>query len=136
MSLEAILEHIVDEADAQRQKIIQDAKKQAEAIIQDAKKQAEALYKEIMDKEKLRYEKDSQRLIVNARIESKKNLLRTKQELLDIVFEKIKHDIKKSDLKKQKIMHDKIQEVSEDVDFYMKNLRADYEGETARILFE
>jgi vacuolar-type H+-ATPase subunit E/Vma4 len=136
MSLESILNHIITEANSQKEKIIQEARLQAEGIMQSAKQEAERIYKEILDKEKSVYEKQKQKLIVQARLQGKKNLLGAKQELIDEVFEKLKLSLGKNKFKKEQVSQDKVHEVSEDTDFYLKKIRPDYEVEIAALLFK
>lgn len=135
MSLESILGHILGEADTQEDKIMQEARRQRDTIIREAKIEAEKLYQEVLNKEKSLYETQRQRLIVNARLEQKKNLLRAKQELIDSVFKKLKSSLASNKFKKQQVFTDKVKEVPEDIDFYLEKIRQDYEGEVASILF-
>ncbi len=136
MSLESILNNIIDEADSQKEKIIRQAQQQADAIIQAAKQEAQRLYQELIDKEKNLSLAGKQKLIVDVRLESKKKLLSMKQELINAVFEKFKSGIKKDKLKKKQILQDKIHEVPEDIDFYLDKIRLDHESEIAKMLFK
>lgn len=136
MSLEAILNHILEEAKEEKEKIIQKAKEEKEKIIQAAKAKAERLYQEILEKEKAENERQRQKRLVNARLEAKINLLRTKQELIDAVFKELKSHLSQDKLKKQQISQDKVQDIPEDMDFYLSKIRQDYETEIAKILFE
>jgi len=135
MSLESIIKHILGEADSHRDKIIQEAKQQRDKIIREAKLEAERLYREAINKEKALAEAQKQRLIVNARLEEKKNLLKAKQELIDSVFKELKSTLAKDRFKKQRVLTDRVKEVPEDIDFYLKKVRQDNETEIARILF-
>lgn len=135
MSLESILEHIHNEAGVQREKMIREAQREASTIIQEAKKEAEKLYQEIIEKEKVLGVKEKQKLIVQARLEAKQNLLKTKQELMDSIFEKLKSYLGKTELKKRQIARDREHDVSEDINFYLRTLRQDFEAEIAKILF-
>ena len=135
MSLESILNNIINEANSQKEKIIQEARQQANIIIQAAKQEAEKLYQELIDREKNLSLAGKQKLIVNARLESKKKLLSAKQELIKAVFEKLRAEIKKDKLKKKQVLQDKTLDVLEDIDFYLNKIRFDYESEIAKILF-
>jgi len=135
MSLESIVNHILDEAKAQREIILKEAAQQAEAILKEAKQQAEALFKEVINQEKTLAEKQRQKILVNARLESKKSLLGARQELLDEVFKDLKTKLAKDRFKKEQIFFDKVQEGALDIDFYLTEIRIDYETEVARILF-
>jgi vacuolar-type H+-ATPase subunit E/Vma4 len=135
MSLESIVKHILEEAESSGQRAIQEAKKEAQAIIQGAKGEADILYQDIIAQAMAGAESEKQRLIVNARLEYKKNLLQAKHELIDGVMQKLKSELKKDKFKKQQIHADKTQEVAEDTDFYLTKARQDYESEIANILF-
>jgi V/A-type H+-transporting ATPase subunit E len=135
MSLDAILEQIINEANSQKEKVIEAAEQQAGSIIQATKAEAGALYQELISKAKFDYENQKQRLMVNARLEYKKKLLQTKQELIDSVFKKLKSTLKSERFKKQQVLVDKVKEIPEDIDFYLSKFRQDYETEIARILF-
>lgn len=136
MSLESIIEHILDKANAEREKIIQQANDERNVILRQAKEEAETLYQTNFKKERALYEKEKERIVVNARLESKKDLLKAKQELIDSIFEKLKTDIEGSALlKKQRITRDKVQEVKAEAGFYIDKFRFDYESEVAKILF-
>jgi len=135
MSIESIINHILDEAGVQRDKILREAKQQAELILQEARGEADKIHQEILAREKSLLEAEKQKLIVNARLESKKNLLKAKQELIDRVIEKLKSEIEKEKFKRYQVLQDKIKEVPEDMDFYLNNLRLEYETEIAKIIF-
>lgn len=135
MALESILEHILKEARIQKEKIIKDAKAESAKIIQEAKLQAQKLYEEILSQEKAWCEKKRQKLVVNTRLGSKKRLLLAKQEIIDSVFKELKPHLSKAKLKKQEIGHEKTHEVYEDVNFYLKQIRPEYEAEIAKLLF-
>lgn len=135
MSLDSILNYIIGEANKKKDDIIREARQQADAVLREARQQADKLYQEIIDSEKFLLEKERQKIIVNSRLEGKKNSLKTKQEMIDAVFEKVKSSLKKGKFKRVKIYHDKTEEVDEDVDFYLNKIRLDYEAELAKIFF-
>lgn len=136
MSLESILEHILNEARTQKEDMVQQARQKKELIIKQARQEADMLYQENIEGEKAHLERERQRQIVNARLESKKNLLKAKQELIGAVFEKLKSRLKSDKFKKQQISQEKVREIPEDLDFYLKRIRPDHEAEIAKILFE
>lgn len=135
MSLESIVEHIVNEARAQAARIVQQAQKEAREIIHQAQAEADTIYQEIVAQKKVIYEQQKQAAIVNARLEQKKNLLRSQQELIDLVFTKVRLSLKKDKFKKQIIFEDRIKEIPEDLEFYLNKIRPDSESEIAKILF-
>lgn len=135
MSLESILNHILGQANAEREKIIQQARQQAEKIIRQAGQEAENLSRQIIAEERNLSGRTRQRLIVNARLAGRKDLLKAKQELIDTVFEKLKLSLGKAKLKKQQVTKEGIEEVSEDIGFYLNKIRSDFENEIAKALF-
>ncbi len=135
MALESILEHIINKAKKEEENIIQEAELQADKIIQEAKLEAEKLYREILNKEKALAEAEKQKLVVNARLEEKMNLLKAKQELINDVFNKLKSALAGNKFKKQQVLTDKVKEVPEDIDFYLTDIRQENEAEIAGMLF-
>lgn len=136
MSLESILNTILSKANADKEVIIQTAQKEAREITRLAKKEAQRLYEEIVQSEKVSLEKERQRQLVNARLNSKKLLLQVKQEAIDMVFERVKVQINKARFKKLLVSKDKSEEVSEDINFYLENIRLENESEIAKLLFK
>jgi V/A-type H+-transporting ATPase subunit E len=135
MPLESILHKITHNANLEAKRITQEARKDADKISQQAKKEAEDVYQQILDKEKTILLAQKQKSLVNARLEAKKSLLKAKQELIDQVFEGIKSQIPKGKIKEYHVLPDKTKEAAEDIDFFLSNLRHDYETEIAIILF-
>lgn len=135
MSLESILEHILSQANCQKDKIIETAKEEADKIIQAAKLEADKLFQESLEKEKRLYLAGQQKRLVEAHLEAKRQILESKQELISHVFEKLKAGLDKNRFKKERIASDKVEEVNEDLDFYLNKIRPDYEAQIAKILF-
>jgi V/A-type H+-transporting ATPase subunit E len=135
MSLDSILNKITHQANLEGKKIIQEARKEAEGLIQQANEEAAGIYRQILGKEKSLYEARKMMLLVNARLESKKSLLKAKQDLIAEIFERLKSEIPKGKIKEEHVLQNKTEEVSEDIDFYLDNLRYEHETEIARILF-
>jgi len=135
MSLESIINHILEEANTKKQGIIQQAQKETERIIQEARLEADNFYREIIAKAKADAKRQKHQFLVQARLEQKKNLLKTKQELIDSLFQELKSTLREGEIKKQQVFEDKIKEVAEDIDFYLEKIRHDYESEIAGILF-
>lgn len=135
MSLEFILEHILEEANNKKEEIMKEAEEKADKMIQQAEQEAEKLYEELQSKERAILEAQKQRLIVNARLSRKSNVLKAKQELIEEVFKKSKSHLKSDKFKKQQILTDKVKEAPLDIDFYLEKIRQDNETEIAGILF-
>ena len=136
MSLDSILKHILDEAGVRRQEILRQARKESEALIQEARVEADSLYQGILNQAMQDCEKTKERLLVDARLGAKKDLLLAKQELIGEVFAMLKAALRTDRLKKQQVLEDKIKEAPEDIDFYLAKLRQDYETEIAEMLFK
>jgi vacuolar-type H+-ATPase subunit E/Vma4 len=135
MSLESIINHILEEAGTKKQEIIQQAQKETERMIQEARLEADNLYQGIIIKAKADAERQKHQLLVQARLEQKKNLLKTKQEFIDNLFQELKSTLREGKIKKQEVYGDKIKEAAEDIDFYLEKSRHAYESEIAGILF-
>ena len=135
MSLESIISHILEEAGTKKQEIIQQAQKETERITQEAQLEADNLYQDIIAQAKADAERQKHPLLVQARLEQKKSLLKTKQELIDSLFQELKSTLREGKIKREQVSQDKIKEVAEDIDFYLEQSRHDYESEIAGILF-
>jgi vacuolar-type H+-ATPase subunit E/Vma4 len=135
MSLESIINHILEEAKQQADQITFSAKGEADQLILAAKEEAEKLYQEILRKEESALEAGKAKLVVGARLESKKSLLLAKHQLIDLVFQRLESGLHKERFKKEQVGQEKIQEVSEDAHFYLDNIKLQYESEVAKILF-
>ncbi|HOX54082.1 MAG: hypothetical protein PHI86_02180 [Candidatus Omnitrophica bacterium] len=136
MSLEAILSHIMNDAKGQRDILLKQANQEKEEILKQAKADAARAYQAILDREKSIFEAEKQKLIVNARLDVRKQLLSCKQELIDSAFERFKSGIKHDIFKKKQIFSDETKEVPEDINFYLAKIRPEYEAELAQILFD
>jgi vacuolar-type H+-ATPase subunit E/Vma4 len=136
MSLESIVEQILNEANSEREKIIQQAQIEAQGLIQEAKIEADRIYQDLLAKERQKQENQKQKQIVSSRLTQRKKLLETKQGIINSVFEKIKALLKPDKLKKQIVLANKVQESPLDTNVYLGKLRRDYETEIAKILFD
>lgn len=135
MSLESILEHILNKATIEKEGIIQKAKAERDKIIQEARLEAGQLYQEILDKQKTLYLAEKQKLVVSARLEQKMDLLKAKQELIDSVFNKLRMALRSDKFKKQQVLTDRVKEIPEDIDFYLEKIRQDNETAIAGMFF-
>jgi vacuolar-type H+-ATPase subunit E/Vma4 len=134
MALESILDHILAEARAEKEKIIAQAKQEYQVMIRQAQQEAESLYQGGLAQENTRLESERNKMLVRARLEGRKGILQVKQEAIDYVFAKLKTHITTGKLKKQQVFQDRISESSEDIDFYLNRIRSDCESEIAKIL--
>ncbi len=135
MSLESIVSRILDEAEKEKEKIVQQARQDKDVILQKAQLEAERIFQEALEKEKAGFAAEKQKLLVGARLETKKGLLEARQELIDEVFVRLKSETKKEKIKKHQVSQSKTEEVPEDLDFYLNNLRHEQEIEIAKIIF-
>jgi V/A-type H+-transporting ATPase subunit E len=125
MSLEKILERIIDDAQSEADKIILESKKKAAEIKEKAKKEAfdltEALVKEA--------EKRG-RIITQARLKKKINTLSRKKELIEEVLEKAFKKVPKGkELKRKIIMKEGESEEPYDEGKLKEELRSKFENE-------
>lgn len=136
MALESILDHILAQARAEKEKIIAQAKQDYQTMLAQAQEEAENLYQQSLNQEKTRLESERNKMLVRARLEGRKGILQVKQEAIDSCFDKVKTHIATGKLKKQQIFQDRIHESAEDIDFYLNRIRSNYESAVAQILFD
>jgi len=136
MSLEKILEKIVDDGQAEADRIILENQKKAEEIKENARKEtlelAEALLKEAEQQGNL----EANRLITHARLEKRINILSRKKELIDEVLEKafVKESLGKKSLKRKIILKDGEIEELFDEKKLKEELRPGLESYIAKVL--
>jgi vacuolar-type H+-ATPase subunit E/Vma4 len=135
MALDAILTRIQDETDTQVRAIIQEARLQAVKSLEAGRQEADKSYHATMLAAKNLAAQKKKRALVICRLENRKKILKTKEEILDHLFEKVQSHLKKGKLKKQVVSVRKRQEVPEDIGFYLEKLRRDIETELAQLLF-
>ncbi|MFH0738468.1 MAG: V-type ATP synthase subunit E family protein [Candidatus Omnitrophota bacterium] len=135
MSLESIIQHILDEAKGKAQEIISTAKEEARQLIHGSREEANQLYLRLLEEEELILMAQKEKLLVAARLESKKNLLAARHDLIDAVFVKLEPLLKKERFKKEQVSQHKIEVVPEEGRFYLDSLKLQYQSEVARILF-
>lgn len=135
MALDSILTRIQDETDAQARAIVQEARLQAEKSVEAGRQEADKLYREIMRAAQNLAAQKKQRALVICRLENRKKILQVKQEILDALFAKTKSELKKNRIKKQVVAAQGCTEESENIDFFLNDLRRDIETELAQMLF-
>jgi V/A-type H+-transporting ATPase subunit E len=136
MSLESIIGEILDKADKEKGEIIRKAEEGKDKMLREAEEEAKGLYEISMKEQKVLYENQKQKRIVSARLEAKRNQLKTKQELINQVLDKVKGYLDKGALKKEQVKKDGVEQVAEKADFYLDKVRFDCETGIAKILFE
>ncbi|MFC2170020.1 V-type ATP synthase subunit E family protein [Acidobacteriota bacterium] len=136
MSLEKIRKKIADDAQNEAKKFIHESQKKAEEIkeksLQEAIQLAEALQKEAERKGNL----EASRLITQARLEKKINILKHRKDLIDEVIEKAfqKAGVTDKDLKKKLILKDGEKEEFFEQEKLKEELRPKLENYIAEVL--
>jgi vacuolar-type H+-ATPase subunit H len=88
MSLEKILDKIIDDANAEADKILVESREKAEKIKEEAEKKASELAEALVEEAERQGQLEASRLITQARLETKINILSRKKELIQEVMEK------------------------------------------------
>lgn len=88
MSLEKILDKIIDDAKAEADKILKESRGKAEKIKEEAEKKASKLAEALLEEAERQGHLEASRLITQARLETKINILSLKKELVQEVMEK------------------------------------------------
>ncbi len=88
MSLEKILDKIIDDANAEADKILVESREKAEKIKEEAEKKASELADTLVEEAERQGQLEASRLITQARLETKINILSRKKELIQEVMEK------------------------------------------------
>ncbi|MCX6554251.1 MAG: V-type ATP synthase subunit E [Candidatus Aminicenantes bacterium] len=135
MALDSILTRIQDETSAQARVIVQEARQQAEKLLATGRREADKLFRVTMLAAQNLAAQKKQRELVICRLENRKRVLQTKQEILDALFAKTKSKLKKSQIRKQVVAAQGHTEESESIDFFINALRRDIETELAKLLF-
>jgi len=135
MSLDAIVSHIAAEANAQKEALLAQARQEAEHIIQEARLEAESLSRGILRQKQEEAEKARQKIIVAARLETRRKMLGVRQEIMEQLLQKLKSEIGNERFRKVLVRQAGEEEAAADVDFYLENMRLEHEGELSRVLF-
>jgi V/A-type H+-transporting ATPase subunit E len=136
MSLERILEKILEEARAEADKIVKEGLQKAEEIKENARKrggeQARALLEEVERQAQL----DASRIITQAHLERKIKILSCKKDLIEEILDRVfrKLDLKGESLKRTIIMKEGEKEEALDLEELKQQLRPNLEKEIAEVL--
>ncbi|MDD5084681.1 MAG: V-type ATP synthase subunit E [Candidatus Omnitrophica bacterium] len=87
MSLENIVDKILEDASAKREALVKDASSRADETLRSAQKDAAGLRKKIIDEANRRAELDMERAYIAKNLDIRKDILRKKRELIDRVFD-------------------------------------------------
>jgi len=88
MSLEKILDKILEEARSEAEQILLNSRQKAEVITQNARKQGEMQAKAILEQAERQGNLEASRLVTQARLEKRIKMLSCKKDLIDEVLEK------------------------------------------------
>jgi len=114
MSLEKILEKIIDDARAEADNVISENKKKAEEIIEAAKNEASDLGVSVIEETERKALLEASRLVTQARLEKRISILSQKKKIIDEILKKAlqKADFRKKELKKEIVLKDGVREES------------------------
>jgi vacuolar-type H+-ATPase subunit E/Vma4 len=88
MSLEKILDKILEEARGEAERIHSESRQKAEEIVRNARISGERQAEEILERAKRQGNLEASRLVTQARLEKRIKILRYKKELIDEVLER------------------------------------------------
>ncbi len=136
MSLEKILDKIIDDASAEADKILVESREKAGKIKEEAEKNAAELADELVDEAKRKGQLEASRLITQARLETKIIILSRKKELIQEVMEKAfqRKILGEKGLKRTIITKEGEREESFDEARLKEELRSRLENEIVEIL--
>ena len=136
MSLEKILDKILEDARNEADKILLESRHKAEEIKQNAHKQGELHAKAILEQAERQGNLEASRLVTQARLEKRIRILRGKKDLIDEVLEKA-FKAQKGDivgLQRKIILKDGEHEEAIDQKRFMQELRPKLEKDIAEVL--
>ena len=136
MSLEKILDKILEEARREAEQILLESRQKAEEITQSARKQGEMQANVILEQAELQGNLEASRLVTQARLEKRIKILTCKKDLIDEVLEKAFQDQKGSQigLKRKIIRKDGEHEEFIDQEKLKQELRPKLEKDIAEVL--
>jgi len=136
MSLEKILDKILEEARSETEQILLESRQKAEEITQNARKQGEMQANAILDQAERQGNLEASRLVTQARLEKRIKILSCKKDLIDEVldkaFQKQKGD--KIGLKRKIILKDGELEEFVDQEKLKQELRPKLEKDIVEVL--
>jgi vacuolar-type H+-ATPase subunit H len=136
MSLEKILDKILEEARKESERILLENRQKAEEITQNARKQGELLANALVEQAERQGNLEASRLVTQARLEKRIKILRCKKDLIDEVLEKAFQSRKgdKIRLKRKVIRKDGQSEEFVDQEKWKQELRPKLEKNIAEVL--
>jgi len=136
MSLEKILEKIINDAQAEADSIISESQKKAEEIKEAARKEASTLAAALMEEAERKANLKASRLITQARLEKRIDILSRKKELINEILEKAlqKSGFEEKELKKKIVLKDGEREESYDREKLLEEFRPKLENYILKVL--
>ncbi len=136
MSLEKIIDKILQDAQKEADGIIAENQKKADEIKKAALKEAEVLAESLFKEEERQGELEASRILTQARLEGKVKILSYKKALIDEVLEKAfqKQDLDQSVLRRKVILKDGEKEESFDKEKLKNEIRPKLESYIAKVL--
>lgn len=136
MSLEKILQKIESDAQAEAKRIILESEKKANQIKENAQKEASELAKALLEDAEREAQLEASRLITQARLEKKINLLARKKDLIEEVLDRAfrEKSLGRKRLKKKIILKDGEREESFDQEKLKDELRPTLENYIVEVL--
>ena len=136
MSLEKILDKILEEAQSEAEKIILESRQKAEEIKQNARKQGEVQAAALIEHAERQGNLEASRLVTQASLEKRIKVLSCKKDLIDEVLEKAfqKYKGEKTELKRKIILKDGELEELVDHDKLKQELRPKLEKDIVEVL--
>ena len=136
MSLEKILKKINDDAQAEAKRIILENQKKVKEIKEKTRKEASELAEALLKEAEREAHLEASRLITQARLERKINLLTRKKELIEEVLERAfrSESLEKKGMKKKIILKDGEREESFDQEKLKEELRPKLENYIVEVL--
>lgn len=136
MSLEKILDKILEEARKESERILLESRQKAEEITQNARKQGELQANALLEQAERQGNLEASRLVTQARLEKRIKILRCKKDLIDEVLEKAFQSRKgdKLRLKRKIIRKDGQSEEFIDQEKWKQELRPKLEKDIAEVL--
>ena len=136
MSLEKIINKILDDAQAEAQEIVKESRLKAEEIKKHAHDEADQMADTLLNEYTRQAKLEASRLVTQARLERKIDLLACRKELINQVLDKAfkKAKIPKQSLKRKIVLKDGEKEEYFDEQNLKEELRQQLEGYIAEVL--
>lgn len=94
-NIDKIIKKISEKSDAEADEILKEARVRADEIISEAQKKASEIKMEIVEKGERDSERERQRIIANAKLQSRKARLEAQEDVIREAFERAENELKK-----------------------------------------